>query len=57
MQEDIDVVKLPSKTVFMRDGNRETLLMLAYQLRRADLHLIASDSLNVPLVVEDSRLI
>jgi hypothetical protein len=52
MQEEVDVVKLPSKTVFMRDGNRETLLMLAYQLRRADLHLIAPDSLNVPLVVE-----
>jgi hypothetical protein len=41
MKEEIDAVKLPSKTVFMRgDGNREILLPLAYQLRRVDLHLI-----------------
>jgi hypothetical protein len=52
MHEEIDAVKLPSKTVFMRDGNREILLPLAYQLRKADLHLIAPDSLHVRLVVE-----
>jgi hypothetical protein len=52
MKEEIDAVKLPSKTVFMRDGNREILLPLAYQLRRVDLHLIAPDSLQVRLVVE-----
>ena len=52
MQEEVDAVKLPSKTVFMRDGNREILLQLAYQLRKEDLHLIAPDSLHVPLVVE-----
>ncbi len=30
-QEEIDAVKLPSKTVFRRDGNREILLPLAYR--------------------------
>ena len=52
MQEEVDAVKLPSKTVFMRDGNRELLLHLAYEFRKADLHLIAPDSLHVPLRVE-----
>ena len=45
MQEEIDAVKLPSKTVFMPIGHQETLLPLAYKLREADLHLIAPGSL------------
>jgi hypothetical protein len=52
MKEEIDAVKLPSKTVFMRDGNREMLLRIAYKLREEDLHLIAPESLDVRLVVE-----
>jgi hypothetical protein len=47
-----DFVKLPSQTVYMEPGNREQLLSLAYALRQADLHLIAPESLGVPLLVE-----
>jgi hypothetical protein len=55
MKEEVDAVKLPSKTVFMRDGNRDLLLRLAYDLRRGDLHLIHPDSLHVPLAIERQR--
>jgi hypothetical protein len=51
-----DAVKLPSQTVFLPIGNRETLLPLAYRLRQADSDRIAPECLHVPLVVERQRV-
>lgn len=40
----------------MKTGHREQLLEIAYKLRQADLHLIAPESFNVPLLVERQQV-
>jgi hypothetical protein len=52
MQEEVDVVKLPSKNGVHARWQPGNITDACVPGTAADLHLIASDSLNVPLVVE-----